>query len=869
MWGFYIFYIMKKLISLFLVLFIPFAFAHCSGSIEDGSTTDDSITTGGDEEINAEWMKIKDKLSEYVVLYGADENEDNIKMIDAFAKVLEQIYGVPFEAQVESGTSMEESIFFSYLEGSENAYGIGGYEIIITESAVTLSYSDTYGLINAAEELLSLSARDMDIKNSSEEYHKVLYADGYTEKIMKVNNLFCDNMILQQNKPVTVNGNDARPGSLISVRLYNGNDLVREISGKADEDGVWSVTFEGLSGSYIEYKLCFYMGNRIMTEIKNVVFGQLWIATGQSNMYYTLSDDSNFKNVVFDDSYIRALKLVKPSEGYTYEPLEENLTATWYLGNTRDIRVVSAVGYYFASLLRQQLDVPVGIVSCAVGGTPLRAFLSRETIEANQDIKTYLINQNKYVQSQSWDLSDYRQMSSVYNVSINVLKQLNIAGVLWYQGEQDFNENSSQYTLQLEALYRQFCDEFGYSEYDMPFIYTLFAPYFMASRQVQSFGSFLAGMSETSLKYSKVACITLYDSSPVYNIGNSASHPNTKKSIGEKFAWSALSVAYGFDNENSAPVVLEYKKDGNSIILTFDNVGDGLVVNPYSTVEYTVNDAQTPLRGFTVCGSDGIYLMADAEIVGENQVRVWNDDIADPVSVAYCYSYQAYVCNLASSRNGTPLYMAIPFCVNEPEKPQHISYFGWAGCDVTEIWHLSKNTMHYGSYYPSWSVASDTTLKNSVSLSYDTVNKTQGNAALKIDYSINGEGVFGVSPALSGEVETGETIMFKDVSYNYSKYDTISFNVCNTGNTVVTFEGLKLNTSYALLTADSGIVNGIIPNDGKWITLVVDLNNLTNAEGKEDPKSYINFLFEMQLLFIGKGDGSILIDDVRIGMHSE
>ena len=402
-------------------------------------------------------------------------------------------------------------------------------------------------------------------------------------------------------------------------------------------------------------------------------------------------------------------------------------------------------------------------------------------------------------------------------------------------------------------FYRQFCEMYGYDNYDMPFIYSLMVPYRCGS-QTTYFGEFTSQFAKFAQKYENISAISSYDQAPYYNDDNSASHPRTKRLVGERMAAAALSISYGGAAPSSSPYPVSWKAENGAMIITFENVADGLMVfDPTGIGEKT-------LRGFTVCGADGVYVMANAEIISKNQIKVWSASVAEPVSVTYAYELLLRTCNLGCSLNGEPLFASVPFCLDEPEKAYHASYLLWMTCDYEVQWRMSQLGHSYCCDCDTW-VKINAQTNVQYDISFDKENAYSGTSALRVDHK--GAGSFGVMPMQTWTWKDGTVLSFADTFSDFSKFSKMSFYVRNDGTEALKLEGVRFKMAFAALDASSDCADGMIPADGQWHRIVLNLNDLEDFIGNKFDRSYLSATSKIQFLFEGTADGTLLMDQVE------
>lgn len=821
------------------------------------------------------WREVLASADEYRIIRSADLDGDPRLMALSLRYALQSVSGksvklysdINVEAQPkEIIVGVTERLGDSYTsEINDSELKSDAYVIEYKGESAIIHYGGLEGFSLAVKEIIGYICEPSG-KDANALYNTVVAQAGVKPGNVSLTNVYANGMVFQQNKPAVIEG-FGDEGSVVTAKLFNAKgEKLSEAKCEVGAEGKWSLSLDGQVGSYDAYTVEFSVAGIRVHKLSDIVFGEVWVATGQSNMLYQLSKDVEYKTLTINDKYMKLLTIGKPRTDGGYSPVpmkaNENPTVKWSSGAEVASRM-SAVAYYYAAELREKLDVPVGIIQYAVGGVPIRSWLSDETIRSSSEIFEHYKSNGTYVTEEKWvsDNNARKFASAFYNTMACLAEHFNVAGLIWYQGEQDSEEDVSEvkagktstYLKELELLYGQYCDMYGFKNGDMPMVYTLLVPYRNTVSSVY-FGEFSAEFATFASKHEMVGAVAIYDQSPFYDKDNTADHPNSKRLAGERMARSALALAYGGKAPVSSPSPVSYVKEDGAIIITFRDVADGLIIN-------STFGGGNYLKGFTVCGEDGVYVMANAEIIGKDKVKVYSPYVASPVSVTYAYEILQRNCNLGCSLGDELYNMAVPFCLGEPEEAHHTSYFYWMGCDVEKIFRIYSN---YSYELPLWVDSTPADSDVSISLSYNTEKKHGGSSSLSISHS--GEGLFGVGVTstykLSNTLGTNEkNIIYKDTYTDLSHFTKLSFYVKNEGTSKITVSEVNLGGYSAAFDTTSASLS--VDADGEWHRIVIDLNTLS-LSGVSYTSAALTSVEEITVDFTTVTDGVILLDDFEL-----
>lgn len=453
---------------------------------------------------------------------------------------------------------------------------------------------------------------------------------GSVRAEVQPHNLFTEGAVLQQGMPVPVWGT-GRDGEKVTVTFG------RSRAATVVRDGRWLVRLPAMKASATAGTLTIQGDNRV--EIKNVLVGEVWICSGQSNMQWPISASAEPEKVIAE-SADPGMRLFTVPRRATDVPLA-NVDARWVECGPRTTPDFSAVAYHFGRMLRKALKVPVGLISTNFGGTPAEAWTRREVLAADPELAPILERHIRAVEAfgaayrqyldaaAAWrpgagerprrpadPAESFQRPCGLYNAMIAPLIPYAIAGAIWYQGESNAGR-AYEYRRLFPAMIRNWREDWGQG--DFPFLYVQLAPFMRI--QAEPMESAWAELREAQTMTLRLVPRT--GMAVITDLGDEADiHPKRKAPVGERLALAALRIAYGKPIVYSGPMVAGHSIRGRVVTLRFTHVGGGL------------RPVGEPLTGFTVAGADRKWHNAQARVVG-NTVRVWSDAVQRPVAVRF------------------------------------------------------------------------------------------------------------------------------------------------------------------------------------------------------------------------------------------
>jgi sialate O-acetylesterase len=468
--------------------------------------------------------------------------------------------------------------------------------------------------------------------------------------------LFSDNMVLQRGITVPVWG-WADPGENVKVEL---NGHFAETTASAN--GRWKVLLGHLDAGG-PFQLIVTGRNTII--IHNVLAGEVWVCSGQSNMAMEVKESANARQEINSADYPRIREfqvkrtksLVPLDDVSAVEHPETSTLNKWEVCDSSTVGHFTAVGYYFGLNLYKKFKVPIGLIHASWGGTTAEAWTPRDTMESDPDLNLILRHWPDYNNDEEWLKEEYgkfvrevenaqkqgiteplyfNQPSVLFNGIIAPLIPYAIRGVAWYQGESNAYR-SYQYRTLLPALIKKWRNIWG--EGIFPFLIVQLANYsfepqvFPELREAQSMA---LSVPQTNM----VVTIDLGDSASI--------HPLNKQEVGYRLYLTACKTVYGEEILCSGPAFKSMFISGEKCILSFTDIGEGLSIK-----------GSKKLKGFMISGADRRFFEAEAVIEG-NKVIVSSNQVSDPVAVRYAWANYPH-CNLYNKQGNDNFLPASPF----------------------------------------------------------------------------------------------------------------------------------------------------------------------------------------------------------------
>lgn len=410
--------------------------------------------------------------------------------------------------------------------------------------------------------------------------------------------VFSDNMVMQRNSNVKIWG-WAKPGEVVKISATWAGDTLQT---KAGVNGNWEILLPtpGLKEPQ-EVSITGY--NTVV--LKNVLLGEVWLVSGQSNMEWTAAAGIDNAEAAIADAENDKIRFFTVLNRTATCP-QQDLDGSWVASTPETMKHFSAVAYFFGKKLNEELDVPIGLINSSWGGTPAEVWMPAEVIESDEK----LTEAANLLPTTEWGPRD---PGLLYNAMISPLVPFEVAGVLWYQGESN-SDNADHYEEVFSALIDSWRKKW---DSELPFFYAQIAPY--------DYGDNYAGVKVRDaqrrvLKMPKTGMVMTSDIGDIEDI-----HPRNKEDVGYRFANIALKEVYGKNISAHPPLVSKIEKSKNKLRVYFENT------------ENLNLDKKNPESQFEVAGKDGIFKPVKVKI-RSNYVELDVKRIKEPVEVRYSWS---------------------------------------------------------------------------------------------------------------------------------------------------------------------------------------------------------------------------------------
>jgi sialate O-acetylesterase len=413
--------------------------------------------------------------------------------------------------------------------------------------------------------------------------------------------IFDDHMVIQQQTTIPIWG-WAQPSQDVTIKVSWDTTTIRT---KSDNGTSWKSTMKTPAAGG-PHTITIKAGDHVRTLV-DVMTGEVWLASGQSNMEWSMNSAADGKPFVeqINDPNIRLFNVPNASAA----TLQVNGDGKWQVCNKESVGDFSAVAYFFGKKLNQNLNIPIGLINSSWGGTPAEVWIPKEVVESNPQL---LESASKLNEEQPWSPV---KPGVVFNSMINPLIPFRISGAIWYQGEANTSAPTTYKNL-METLIMEWRKQF---QSDLPFYYVQIAPF---SGYEGDSGTLIREQQVKMLEIPKTGMAVISDLvDDVKDI-----HPQYKKTVGERLADIALAETYGKQGiAYQSPIYKSMKIEKNKIRVMFDHTTTGLEAKGGELTE------------FLIAGEDQKFYPAKAKI-DKGTVVVSAKEVKNPVAVRFAWS---------------------------------------------------------------------------------------------------------------------------------------------------------------------------------------------------------------------------------------
>jgi sialate O-acetylesterase len=430
---------------------------------------------------------------------------------------------------------------------------------------------------------------------------------------IRLPSLFSDNMLLQQQMQAPIWGWATKNSTLYIQTSWDS----KTYGVKVDKLGKWKTkVLTPTAGG--PYEIIIQQGSESLT-IKNILIGEVWLCSGQSNMEMPLKGFTGQPVLGGNDAIVHSkndqIRFITVPRATVLSP-KDNFEGSWQEASPRTTGNFSATAWYFGSLLQEVLDVPVGLVEVSYGGSNVEAWMNAEMLKDFTTVE---------IPKEVGKLGDApnREATTLFNGMLSPVIGYGIKGCIWYQGESNQNE-----PFEYKDLFKKMVSAWRglWKQGDFPFYYAQIAPFdysvFHPTEILEKHNS--AYLREAQLKASKEipnsGMAVLMDIGEEKNI-----HPVDKEKGGNRLAYLALAKTYGitgFEFESPEFNAMEIK--GSTVIASFKNIPNG------------ITSFGKEVTGFEIAGENKVFYPAQT-IVRSKSVIVSSPRVENPVAIRYLF----------------------------------------------------------------------------------------------------------------------------------------------------------------------------------------------------------------------------------------
>ena len=454
------------------------------------------------------------------------------------------------------------------------------------------------------------------------------------ERPLSVPSMFSDHAILQQNTKVSVWGYGPA-GKKVIVKGSWGASASAEV----DAEGKWMTRLATPKASFTPYTMTISQGKQKF-ELKDILIGEVWLASGQSNMqmelggFYRTAVEGGPEAIA--NSANNGLRLYRVPRGDSQRPKDDVLNEGWEVSGPASAVHFSATGFFFARQLQKTLNIPVGCIESANGGASIVSFMSPDAVNVYKDVRGEGINQyyKDFKAPAYWESYTWPQHTPtvIYNAMIHPLLPYTIKGAIWYQGCDD-RRHPELYKQMYATFMKDWREKWQSGKF--PIYYAQIAPY---GYKDNTAARMREAQEQLESEKDSTFMICLMDNGLEKNI-----HPSDKPTVGFRFAQRVLEKTYhveGINSDYPHYKSMEIREKDGKVVIRFTGADDGIAKRT------------KPLKGFQIAGDDKVFHDVEAKDEG-NTIVLTPPAGVKPVAVRYCF--KDYCVGTVYNMRGNPL----------------------------------------------------------------------------------------------------------------------------------------------------------------------------------------------------------------------
>jgi sialate O-acetylesterase len=449
-----------------------------------------------------------------------------------------------------------------------------------------------------------------------------------------------DNMVLQQKSDSKLWGWSNPNKEITLTTSWNPTEVVKV---KSDKSGRWEAFVKTPSATF-DAQTISIKGDGSDITISNVAIGEVWFCSGQSNMEMPLRGfwcqpvEGAAQAIAYSGKY-PGIRVATVPKRASYTP-QDKVEGKWKVSSPENAGEFSAVAYFFARSLSDIMNVPVGIIACAYGGSKVEGWQPKEQLDKYPEW-------NVEKEKADSTINEWERINVMYNAMLHPLIGYTVKGFLWNQGESNVGMHQT-YAAHLADMVQLWREQWGQG--NLPF-YSVEIPGWNYQDPEGSSAALLREAQHKAMQLIPNAGIVC-TSDLVYPYELEDIHASQKQKLGERLAFMAANKTYGiYAIPATYPTYNHMERDGKKVILHFDNADSGL----------TPNDV---LEGFEVAGADRVFHPANATEDWNNRTIIVESDSVDDI-VAVRYNFKNFAVGKVFDMMGMPL---IPFRTDNWDK---------------------------------------------------------------------------------------------------------------------------------------------------------------------------------------------------------